>query len=155
MSRTDEESREISAAIRDVYAALVDPRMLERWLPPQGMTGHIEWMDAHVGGTYRMLLAYAESDDNPGKTGDGNDVVEGRFVEIIDGVSVVQTIEFPSDDPSFSGTMTMSWLVEPTASGTLATLRAENVPAGISAADHRDGLRSSLRNLAALVESHS
>lgn len=155
MSRTDEESREISAATHDVFAALVDPRMLERWLPPHGMTGRVERFDARAGGTYRMELVYADSEANPGKTGQGSDVVEGRFVEIVDGVRVVQQVEFPSDDPSFSGLMTMSWLVEPTASGTRATFRAENVPAGISAADHREGLRSSLHNLAVLVESHS
>ncbi|MEJ1088700.1 SRPBCC domain-containing protein [Microbacterium sp. Mu-80] len=155
MTRTDEESRDISAATHDVFAALLDPRLLERWLPPHGMTGRVEWLDARAGGTYRMVLAYADADANPGKTGDGSDLVEGRFVEIVDGVRVVQQIEFPSDDPSFSGLMTMSWLVEPTASGTRATFRAENVPAGISAADHRDGLRSSLHNLAMLVEPHS
>ena len=38
-----------------------------------------------------------------------SDVVEARFVSLEPGVSVVQEIDFESDDPAFAGTMTMTW----------------------------------------------
>jgi hypothetical protein len=44
--------------------------------------------------------------------------------------------------------MIMTWTFEPTAAGTVVTVVAENVPTGITKADHDAGLRSSLQNLA-------
>jgi hypothetical protein len=44
--------------------------------------------------------------------------------------------------------MLMTWVFEPTPAGTKVTITAENVPSGISPADHDEGLRSSLENLA-------
>jgi hypothetical protein len=44
--------------------------------------------------------------------------------------------------------MTMTWEVAAVADGTRVEIRAENVPAGISAADHAAGMSSSLANLA-------
>jgi hypothetical protein len=68
-------------------------------------------------------------------------------------VRVVQAVGFVSEDPAFSGTMTMTmtWEVASVAGGTRIEIRADDVPAGISADDHAAGLTSSLRNLAAYV----
>lgn len=79
------------------------------------------------------------------------DVVEARFVDIVPGVRVVQTVEFVSDDPSYAGTMTMTWEVTAVDTGTRVEIRADNVPDGISAEDHAAGLGSSLANLAAYL----
>lgn len=49
--------------------------------------------------------------------------------------------------------MTMTWSVREEASGTRVEIIADNVPDGISAEDHADGLASSLENLADFVES--
>jgi hypothetical protein len=43
--------------------------------------------------------------------------------------------------------MIMTWSFDPTATGTRVTVTVENVPPGISKADHDIGLRSSLENL--------
>jgi hypothetical protein len=65
---------------------------------------------------------------------------------------VVQAVGFVSDDPDFAGTMTMTWEVTPVDGGSRVDIRAEDVPAGISAEDHAAGLASSLANLAAYLE---
>ncbi len=149
MPRTDTASRVIPAPVERVYAALVDPEALTAWLPPAGMSGSFERFDLRAGGGYRMVLSYENAQARQGKTTAGSDVVEARFVEIVPGERVVQAIDFVSDDPAFAGTMTMTWSVASAEGGTRVEIRAENVPSGISAAEHAVGLASSLGNLAA------
>jgi hypothetical protein len=48
--------------------------------------------------------------------------------------------------------MTMVWQVTAVDAGTRVDIRADDVPAGISAEDHAVGLGSSLANLAAYLE---
>lgn len=145
MARIDRAERVVPATVDQVYAALVDPDALAQWLPPTGMSGRFERFDARPGGGYRLLLSH--NDGSPGKTPDG-DLVEARFVELTPGMRVVQAIEFDADDPSYAGTMRMTWELAPVAGGTRVEFRAEDVPPGISAADHAAGLNSSLANLA-------
>lgn len=149
MTRTDEATLIVDASSVRVYRALTDPESVARWLPPEGMSGRVDRYEPRVGGTYRMVLSYDGPD--AGKAGDGTDVVEGRFVEVVPGVRLVQEVEFDSDDPRFSGVMRMSWIVRARGARSEVVFRAEDVPAGISPEDHRKGMESSLRNLAALV----
>ncbi|HEV7774085.1 MAG TPA: SRPBCC family protein [Conexibacter sp.] len=151
MGRTDVASRVIPASPEAVFAALVDPDALTAWLPPDGMSGRFERFDARPGGSYRLILTYDGASTAPGKATADSDVVETRFVEIVPGVRVVQAVDFVSDDPAFSGTMTMTWEVAPAERGTRIEIRADDVPVGISAEDHAAGLASSLRNLAAYM----
>jgi uncharacterized protein YndB with AHSA1/START domain len=143
----------VIAAFPDrVYAALVDPDALAAWLPHAGMSGRFERFDARPGGSYRMVLTYADASTAAGKATAGSDVVEARFVDIVPGVRVVHAVDFVSDDPGYAGTMTMTWEVTATDDGTRVDIRADDVPAGISAEDHAVGLASSLANLAAHLE---
>jgi len=48
--------------------------------------------------------------------------------------------------------MTMTWEVTALDAGTRVDIRADDVPAGISAKDHAAGLASSLANLATYLE---
>ena len=148
-TRTDVASRVISASPEKVYAALVDPDALTAWLPPDGMSGRFERFDARAGGSYRLILTYAAGSAASGKTTTDTDVVEARFLDIVPEVRVVQAVDFVSDDPACSGTMTVTWEVTAVDSETHITIRADDVPAGISAEDHAAGLASSLKNLAA------
>src|SRR3954470_4085403 len=107
MSRTDSAAREVRAAPDQVYAALLDPEALVEWLPPDGMTGHFEYFDARVGGIYRLVLTY--DDPGRGKSTPDSDVVDARFIELVPNRLVQQTVDFVSEDPAFSGTMTMTW----------------------------------------------
>jgi uncharacterized protein YndB with AHSA1/START domain len=142
----------IDAAPERAYAALVDPEALVAWLPPDGMTGRFERFDCRTGGSYRMVLTYADAATGSGKATADSDVVDARFVDVVPGRRVVQAVDFVSDDPAFAGTMTMTWEVVSEGTGSRVEIRAENVPAGISAEQHGVGLTSSLANLAAYLE---
>lgn len=150
--RRDRGSRVVMAPPDRVFAALTDPGALAAWLPPVGMSGRFERFDLRPGGSYRLVLTYDDDTDAPGKAGDGTDVVEARFVEVVPDERVVQAVDFESDDPAVAGTMTMTWAVTPVAGGTRVDLVADDVPTGITAEDHAVGLWSSLVNLAAHVE---
>ncbi|MEX5236975.1 SRPBCC family protein [Kocuria arenosa] len=152
MARTDTAARVVAASPARVYAALVDPDALAAWLPPEGMSGRFERFDARPGGSYRMVLSYADASAAPGKATADSDVVDVRFVDLVPGVRVVQAVDFVSDDPAYAGTMTMTWELTRVEGGTRVEVRAEDVPAGISAEDHAAGLASSLANLAQHLE---
>jgi uncharacterized protein YndB with AHSA1/START domain len=151
MSRTDTAARVVDAPPDRVFAAFVDPEALTEWLPPAGMSGRFERFDARPGGSYRLVLTYPEALAGQGKATADSDVVEARFVEIVPGVRVVQAVDFVSDDPAYAGTMTMTWQVAATPGGTRVEIRADDVPSGISAADHAAGLTASLLNLEAYL----
>jgi len=148
MGRTDTASRVMAASAGRVYAALVDAAALTAWLPPDGMSGRFEYFDARPGGSYRLVLTYSDASTAPGKATADSDIVEARFVDLVPGALVVQAVDFISDDPAHAGTMTMTWELTAVDNGTRVDIRAEDVPAGISADDHAAGLSSSLANLA-------
>ena len=152
MPRTDTASRVIAAPPARVYAAFVDPDELTAWLPPRGMTGRFERFDPRPGGSYRLILTYADASGAPGKTTADSDIVEARFVDLVPGVRVIQEVDFVSDDASFAGTMRMTWEVTAVEEGTRVDIIADDVPDGISAEDHAEGLASSLANLADHIE---
>lgn len=153
VTRTDRASRLIRAPVKRVYRAFTDPDALMRWLPPEGMRGEMIAFDARSGGGYRMALHYEDAQHGvAGKSFEHADIVEARFLELVPGHRIVQSAEFESDDPAFAGTMRMTWTFEPAERGTRVAIVCENVPGGIRKADHDAGLRSSLANLAALVE---
>ncbi|MGH9213766.1 MAG: SRPBCC family protein [Acidimicrobiales bacterium] len=142
----------IAAPPAQVYAALVDRDALAAWLPPNGMTASFERFDPRPGGSYRLVLTYADASGGRGKATAESDVVEARYVDIVPDVRVVQAVDFVSDDPAFAGTMTMTWEVTAVDGGTRVDITANDVPDGISAEDHATGLASSLENLAEFVE---
>jgi uncharacterized protein YndB with AHSA1/START domain len=152
MPRTDSASRVIAAPVARVYAALVDRDALLTWLPPRGMTARFERFDPRPGGSYRLVLTYADASGARGKTSAHSDLVEARYVDIVPDVRVVQAVDFVTDDPAFAGTMTMTWRVTAVEGGTRVDITADNVPDGISAEDHATGLASSLANLASYIE---
>jgi uncharacterized protein YndB with AHSA1/START domain len=152
VTRIDAACLEIAAPADRVFAALVDPDALAAWLPPHGMSGRFERFDLRPGGSYRMVLSYADASTAPGKASEDSDIIEARFVDIVPGGSVVQAVDFVSDDPAYAGTMTMTWEVTAVDAGTRVDVLAVDVPSGISAEDHAAGMASSLENLAAYLE---
>jgi uncharacterized protein YndB with AHSA1/START domain len=153
MPRTDRACRVIAAPVVRVFDALVNPAALLAWLPPRGMTARFERFDPRPGGSYRLVLTYADPGDSRGKSSAHSDIVEARYVDIVPNVRVVQAVDFVSDDPEFAGTMTMTWAAVAVDGGTRVDITADDVPDGISADDHATGLISSLENLAIYVES--
>lgn len=110
------------------------------------MTGRFERFDARPGGSYRLVLTYDDS-AVAGKATPSSDIVDVRFLDVVPGVRIAQAVDFASNDPAFAGTMTMTWEVSEHEDGTQVTVRAENVPAGISPEAHEAGLTSSLAQL--------
>ncbi len=152
MPRTDSASRLIAAPPERVYSAFVDREALVAWLPPDGMSGRFERFDPRPGGSYRLVLTYADASASPGKASTDSDVVEARFVDLVPGARVVQAVDFVSDDPAYAGTMTMTWEITAVDGGTRVDITADNVPDGVSPEDHAAGLTSSLANLADYLE---
>ena len=100
-----------------------------------------------------MSLFYPASEEvYRGKTSEGEDRFTARFVELKPPARVVQAISFDSDDPAFSGEMTMVVTLEERDDGTEVTILFENIPPGIRPEDNDEGTRSSLEKLARYVE---
>lgn len=148
--RVDAASRFIAAEPADVFRAFTDPGMMLAWLPPDGMTGRFERFVAETG--YRLVLRYDDPPPGGGKATADEDVAEVRRVEVDPPERLVEEVDFPSDDPAFSGTMTMTWTFTEGDGGTYVDVEATDVPPGIDPDDHAVGLASSLSNLARLVE---
>ena len=149
--RIDHAERLIAAPLVVVFAAFTSAAKLAHWLPPEGATGEFEHCDLSAGGGFRLRLTFDDPDVET-KSDDDSDVVEVRIPALDDGRLIVWEVDFLSDDPRFSGTMSMHWYLSRKDGGTLVTVDAHQVPPGISAKDHLAGLNSSLANLAAVVE---
>ncbi|WP_028782332.1 SRPBCC domain-containing protein [Thalassobacillus devorans] len=150
--RIDTASRIIMASPQTIYQSFLNPEELVSWLPPKGMSGHIEMFDPREGGSYKITLMYEIEHSNPGKTTENTDVVQAKFLELVPDKRIVQSVKFNSKDPAFSGEMVQKWLLEANSVGTEVTIVCENVPEGIRKEDHDIGLRSTLENLALYTE---
>ena len=151
-SRVDSASRSIAAPPDAVYRAFSEPGAMERWLPPNDMTGEMLHFDFRDGGSYRMRLTYAERDRGQGKTSEDADEMTVRLTRLVEGRSIEQAVVFESEDPACAGTMHMTWTLEAQGDGTLVAFRAEDVPVGIRAKDHVAAMAASLEQLARFVE---
>jgi uncharacterized protein YndB with AHSA1/START domain len=146
-------TRVIEAAPDELYQAFVDPAALIEWLPPGGMTGVIHDFDGRVGGGYRMSLFYAPTERGfRGKTADGEDRVNVRFVELSPPRRIVEAITFVSADPAFRGEMTLTVTFTDVLGGTQVTLAFENLPPGLRPEDNEAGAKLSLEQLARRFE---
>lgn len=146
----------IDAPREDVYRAFLDPDAVAEWLPPDGMSGRVHRFDPREGGGFRISLTYLNPADSPGgaggKTSEDTDTHRGRFVELVPDERIVEVVEFESDDPGFAGEMRVIVTLADVDAGTEVTFRCENIPSGIRPEDNEAGSRSSLANLAALLE---
>lgn len=147
IKRKDTASRIIKAPPSAIYQAFMDPNVLVLWLPPEGMEGRIDVFEAKEGGVFRMILTYVDSEQIAGKTSENTDIVQGKFVELVEDKRIVQQIEFESEDPAFFGEMIMTWNLLTVTGGTEVTIVCENIPVGIRQDDHEDGMKSTLENL--------
>lgn len=146
-------SRIISASPQAVYQAFLNPNSVASWLPPDTMTATVHNFDAREGGAIHMSLHYPDSDTtSQGKSSEHTDTFKGLFSELIPNEKIVWAVQFESDDASFSGKMTVSWILAPSGNGTQVTALCENIPSGIRPEDNEEGSRSTLEKLAAFVE---
>ena len=153
--RKDIASKIIRASSDEIYQAIMDPQALVSWLPPENMNAQIQQFEPWEGGSYQITLSYDHAEDREqfAKSSDGSDITEGKFLKLLPGKLVSQSVEFASDKPEFAGTMTMTYQLTDCNDGTEVTIIAENVPKGISPEDHIAGINSTLDNLAHYLES--
>jgi uncharacterized protein YndB with AHSA1/START domain len=143
----------IKAPRRSVYEACIDPNAVVLWRVPGNMTGQVHVFDAREGGMFRMSLVYQDPNRSPGgKTSQDRDTFHGLFVELVPYEKIVEAIVFESSDPQFAGEMKITTRLTDTDDGTEITILCEGIPVGIRAEDNEAGSRSSLQNLAALME---
>jgi uncharacterized protein YndB with AHSA1/START domain len=150
--RIDEASRTIRARANRIFEAFESSKALESWLPPEGMTGRVLSFSFREGGGYRMRLTYNEPSHPSGKTTEGSDEVEVRFLKLVASSRIEQVVEFDSEATEFAGSMKMTWSFEGVDEETKVTVRCEDVPGGIRPEDHQAGLTSTLENLAKFTE---
>lgn len=152
MGRTDRASLLIHVDTATVFAALTHRDALLEWLPPRGMQGRFEQFDMREGGSYRLVLTYEDASVTSGKTSADADVSNVGISRIAPGERIVQEVDFESDDAAFQGTMQMEWSLRSVEEGTDVEVVARNVPDGIRARDHAEGITSSLTNLSTYLE---
>lgn len=146
-------SRVIKAPPHAIYRAFLEPAAVSAWRPPKGMSARLYAFEPRAGGGYRMAFVYDDGGKaHAGKSSENADVFEARFAELVPDARIVEVVRFQSTDPAFSGEMTLTTTLHPLPQGTEVTVLAENVPRGITAADHAAGIASSLENLARYVE---
>jgi uncharacterized protein YndB with AHSA1/START domain len=98
------------------------------------------------------VLTYDDASDAPGKSSADSDVSEVHVSKLVPGEQIATDIDFASDDPAFQGTMRMEWNLRTVDEGTDVEIVARNVPYGVRARDHAEGMTSSLTNLATYLE---
>jgi uncharacterized protein YndB with AHSA1/START domain len=141
----------IDAPPAAVYAALIDPDAVARWMVPDDMTSRVHHFDAREGGLFRISLTYL-SPDAEGESGAHTDTYHGRFVRLVPGELVIETMEFETEDAAMQGEMTVSFTLSAAGGGTELLALHSDVPPGIDPADNETGWRMSLSKLARLVE---
>lgn len=134
-----------------VYRALLDPQAVQQWMVPDGMTSEVHAFDAREGGEFRISLTYSDV-TRTGKTTGHTDTYHGRFLKLVPDTEVVQAAEFETDDPSMTGTMTISYRLSDAGAGTEVKVQHEGLPSGVPPEANDLGWRMSMGKLAALVE---
>ncbi|SDF59279.1 Uncharacterized conserved protein YndB, AHSA1/START domain [Dyadobacter soli] len=148
--RKDVASKIINASADEIYQAIINPDALASWIAPKGMRAQINQFEPWEGGRYQIRLSYDKPADKEqfAKSSDGSDITQGKFLKLLAGRQVSQSVDFVSDNPDFAGTMIMTYQLVNTGEATLVRITAENVPEGISRKDHLEGIHSTLENLA-------
>lgn len=143
--------RHVQAPRAAIYRALLDPRCLEAWRVPDGMTCVVHQLEPREGGAFRVSLTY-EASSATGKSTAHTDTYRGHFARLVPDELVVEVLEFETTNADLRGEMTMTTALVDADGGTDVIVVHEGVPDGVSAADNELGTRMALDKLAALVE---
>jgi hypothetical protein len=87
-----------------------------------------------------------------GKTRKDTDTSKGRFVELVPYETILEVVEFESQDPAFAGEMRMTVSLADAAEGTEITILCDDIAKGIRPEDNELGCKESPQKLAALIE---
>lgn len=134
--------RVLRASPEKVYRAFIDPDAKAKWLPPNGFTGKVQYLDAKVGGTYKMSF----TNFTTGHTHSFG----GTYLELTPYERIRYTDRF--DDPNLPGEMQVTINLKKVSCGTELHVLQEGVPEIIPPEACYVGWQESLNQLAKLVE---
>ena len=80
MGRTDRAETLMPVVPGAVWDALTDPRLVARWLPPEGMEAKVDAWEPWPEGLLRLVLTYRNAEGALGKSSEISDAVTGRFL---------------------------------------------------------------------------
>jgi len=134
--------RVLRATPERIYRAFLDPDAMAKWLPPNGFTGKVHHLDAHVGGTYRMSFTNFTSGHSHS--------FGGEYLELVPHERIRHTDRF--DDPNLPGEMQTTITLTTVSVGTDVSIVQEGVPDMIPPEACYLGWQESLTLLTQLVE---
>jgi uncharacterized protein YndB with AHSA1/START domain len=134
--------RVLTAKPEKIYRAFLDRDAMAKWLPPNGYTCSIHYMDAKVGGTYKMSFTNFTTQKSMSFGGEYRELVENERLRYTDNF----------DDPNLSGEIQVTVTLKKVSLGTEMTIVQEGLPTVIPLEACYVGWQQSLNNLAKLVE---
>lgn len=135
-------NRVLRAKPERVYRAFLDADAMSKWLPPNGFTGKVHYMDAKVGENFEMSF----TNFTTGKSHSFG----GEYLELVPHERIRYTNRF--DDPNLPGVIQMTVTLQEVSCGTELSIVQEGVPGVIPAEACYLGWQESLVLLGKLVE---
>jgi uncharacterized protein YndB with AHSA1/START domain len=132
----------LRAKAERVYRAFLNADAMAKWLPPYGLTCHVDHLEPKVGGTFRMSFSNFT-------TGNGHSF-GGEYVELVPNERIRYTDHF--DDPNLPGTMQVTVTLRALPFGTEVNIVQEGIPEAIPVEMCYMGWQESLEQLAKLVD---
>ena len=134
--------RVLTAKPEKIYRAFLDRDAMAKWLPPNGYTCSVHYMDAKVGGTYKMSFTNFTTQKSISFGGEYRELVENERLRYTDNF----------DDPNLSREIQVTVILKKVSLGTEMTIVQEGLPTVIPLEACYVGWQQSLNNLAKLVE---
>jgi len=134
--------RVLKTSPEKVYRAFLEGDAMAKWLPPYGFTCNVQYIDAKVGGTYKMSFTNFT-------TGQSHSF-GGEYLELVPFEKIRYKDKF--DDPNLPGEMQVTVSLRQVLCGTEINIVQEGVPEVIPVDMCYLGWQESLAQLATLVE---
>ena len=125
-----------------IYRAFLDPDAMAKWLPPNGFTGKVHYLDAKVGGTFKMSFTNFTTKHSHS--------FGGEYLELVPSVRIRHTDKF--DDPNLPGEMQVTINLKKVSVGAELDIVQEGIPDMIPVEACTLGWQESLKLLTLLVE---
>ncbi len=125
-----------------IYKAFLNPEALAKWLPPHGFTCKIHYLEAKVGGSFKMSFTNFTS-------GQAH-AFGGTYKELVPNQRIRYSDKF--DDPNLPGEMISTITLSKVSCGTEINIVQEGIPAAIPVEMCYLGWQDSLELLTKLVE---
>ncbi len=134
--------RVLTAPPERVYKAFVDPDAMAKWLPPHGFTAKVHFMEARVGGSFKMSFTNFGTGHSHSFGGSYKEMEPGKLLKYTD----------KFDDPNLPGEMQVTVKFTKVICGTDLSIVQEGIPDVIPVEMCYLGWQQSLQLLIQLVE---